>query len=456
MPPESRRALRNSLIGIALILSQHWALPQLRAQTSPDTSAHVMGAMPPGPLGIPGIRMGSGTSWLPDATPMYMHHWQADRLELMLHYNVFVQYIREGSRRGDDQFGSINWVMGMTRLPLGGGWLWLRPMLSLERLTVGRCGYPDLLATGETCHGEPLVDRQHPHDLIMELAAIYLRAFTRDVAGELYLAVAGEPALGPTAYPHRPSALPNPLAPITHHWIDATHIAFGVVTAGVFGRRWKAEVSLFNGREPDENRFDIDLATLDSYSGRLSFLPGERWALPISGGHLEDAEASPNGEPPATVHRFTASAIYHRPLRDGGIWATTAVWGLNEEHGHNTNAFLLETNLDLRERDIIFGRAEVVEKAAENFGLPGVHERTFTVGKVSIGYVRQFGPFAGILAGAGGLFSIGMVPDDLEFFYGTKLPTGLAIYLRGSPAPMRMEATHPMHPPAPPHHEGAR
>jgi hypothetical protein len=289
----------------------------------------------------------------------------------------------------------------------------------------------------------------------MELAAAYQRAFARSVAGEIYLGLAGEPALGPTAYPHRTTALPNPIAPITHHWIDATHISFGVITAGIFGRWWKAEASLFNGREPDEDRFDIDLATLDSYSGRLSFLPGERWSLQISGGHLKDAEAGEEGEPRITVNRYTASAIYHHPLRDGGVWATTAVWGMNNELGHNTNAILLETNLDLRENDLVFGRAEVVEKTAENFGLPGEHERKFTVGKVSLGYLHQFGPFAGILAGVGGLFSIGMVPADLKFFYGTKLPTGFAIYLRGSPAPMRMEAMPPMQPPAPPHHGGA-
>lgn len=460
---ERCRAVRELVIGVAILLLLLGFPSHLPAQTPPagrphstppDTTAHAMGAMPPGPLGIPFSRVGSGTSWLPDATAMYMHHWQAGRWELMLHYNIFAQYIREGSLRGDHQFGSINWVMGMARRPLGGGWFWLRPMLSLERLTVGLCGYPDLLATGETCHGEPLVDRQHPHDLFMELAAAYQRAFARGVAAELYLGVAGEPALGPAAYPHRTSALPNPIAPITHHWIDATHISFGVITAGIFGRWWKAEASLFNGREPDEDRFDIDLAALDSYSGRLSFLPGERWSLQLSGGHLKDAEAGEPGEPPITVNRYTASAIYHHPLRGGGIWATTLVWGLNNELGHDTNAFLLESNFDVREHDLVFGRAEVAEKSAENFGLPGPPERKFTVGKVSLGYLHQFGPFAGILAGVGGLVSIGMVPADLKFFYGTKLPTGFTVYLRASPAPMPMGAMHHPMPPSAPHHGG--
>jgi hypothetical protein len=270
-------------------------------------------AMLEGPLGIPAARDGSGTSWLPDASPMHALHGKRGDWQLMFHGNAFLYYFDEGGDRGDQDFGSINWAMGMARRPLGAGDVTLRAMLSLEPVTVEECGYPVLLATGETCEGGRLIhDRQHPHDLFMELAGLYRRELTADLGVEGYAALAGEPALGPTAFPHRLSSLPNPIAPITHHWLDATHISFGVVTAGVFGRRWKAEASGFNGREPDEERWDLDLDALDSFSGRLWWLPGERWALQVSTGHLEEAESAEPGEERADVDRHTASATYHR------------------------------------------------------------------------------------------------------------------------------------------------
>src|SRR3989442_6529247 len=125
--------------------------------------------------------------------------------------------------------------------------------------------------------------------------------------------------------------MPNPLAPITHHWFDATHITYGVVTGGVYSKRWKAEASVFNGREPDENRTNFDFGAMDSWSGRLWFLPTNRWALQISARHLPEAEAGHDGGPRLDVDRVTASATYHRTLRLGSIWATTIRWGRHHE-----------------------------------------------------------------------------------------------------------------------------
>ena len=120
--------------------------------------------------------------------------------------------------------------------------------------------------------------------------------------------------------------MPNPVAPISHHWLDATHISFGVATAGLFGKRWKAEGSVFNGREPDEDRYNFDFGKLDSYSGRFWLLPTDRWALQVSAGHIKDAELRAPGELRETVNRTTASATYHRPLEHGRNWATTIAW----------------------------------------------------------------------------------------------------------------------------------
>ena len=157
-------------------------------------------AMPENPLGIDHTRDESGTSWLPDASPMQGLMRRHGTWELMLHGNAFVQFITTGGDRGDDQFGSINWVMGMAQRRAAGGQLQFRGMLSLEPITVGKCGYPNLLQSGELCDEISTHDRQHPHDLFMEVAADYRRAINDAVAFELYGGPAAEPALGPTAF----------------------------------------------------------------------------------------------------------------------------------------------------------------------------------------------------------------------------------------------------------------
>ncbi|HEX7091062.1 MAG TPA: hypothetical protein VF192_13050 [Longimicrobiales bacterium] len=412
-------------------------------------TARAMGMddMMAGPLGIPRTREGSGTAWLPDSSPMYALHWRAGAWGLMLHGNVFLQYIDEGSERGDEQLGSVNWIMGMARRPLAGGDITLRAMLSAEPITVGECGYPDLLATGEFCADRgPLHDRQHPHDLFMELAALYERALAEDLAFQVYAAPAGEPALGPAAYPHRPSALLNLFAPINHHWHDATHISFGVLTAGLFGRRWKVEGSVFNGREPDDDRYGIDLAPLDSYGGRVWYLPSGQWTLQFSAANLNEAEQHEPGEPRIDVFRVTASAAHHRPVGENGWWASALVWGRNDEDGAPaTHGVLLESTLDLDERHVFFGRAEWVGKTGEELalGVQRLDEEVFTIGKLHLGYLRQFAPLGHLLVGVGAGLSLCFVGDRPEPFYGTRFPVGFAIFGNLRLARMGMGAAHP-------------
>jgi hypothetical protein len=410
------------------------------------------------PLGISMNREGSGTSWLPDSTPMYAYHRDARDWQLMLHGNVFIQYVRDGGVRGDGQVGSTNWVMGMARRKLGSGDLALRTMLSAEPLTVGECGYPDLLATGESCDGKRLHDRQHPHDLFMELAGSYERELNSNVALQLYGGLAGEPALGPTAFPHRLSAMPGPLATVGHHWQDATHIAFGVVTAGLFGRRWKVEGSVFNGREPDENRFDFDLGRLDSWSGRVWLLPNDFWALQASVGQLTDAETPREpGEYRVDVRRTTASVTNIVPLGSRGSWTNTLVWGRNRAHGLSSDAVLLESSANLDERNIVFGRSEIARKSGEDLVLeeeaPALADDVFTVGKLSVGYVRQFDNGGALIPGIGAQISMSFVPSDLEPFYEARTPVGIAIFASLKPRPMRMHRMTAMAP-GTPGHEG--
>ena len=422
-----REGARLARAGLLISLSLAHAWPAA-AQESPMT-----------PLGVPASREGSGTSWLPDASPMYAVHQNEGSWELMAHGNVFLQYLVDQDPRGVDQFGSINWLMGMARRPLAGGRFGVKTMLSLEPATIGGCGYPDLLATGEFCDGEAIVDRQHPHDLFMELAVHYERAMNNSVAWQIYGGPAGEPALGPVAFPHRLSAMPNPLAPISHHWLDATHITYGVVTGAVYGRRWKTEVSVFNGREPDEERWDLDLAALDSVSGRVTFLPTASLALQVSAGTLNDAEPGHDGEEAVDVDRITASLTYHRATGTSRLWASTFAWGRNAEDGESSNFFLAETSLLLNDVDAWFGRVDAGQKSAHDLDVHGL-EGQFTVAKLQGGYTRFFSVGAVLKAGLGGTVTMSLVPDELEAAYGGSARWGGGVFLTLRPSAMWMSA----------------
>jgi hypothetical protein len=394
-------------------------------QHGPVAPEHQHGSAPGD---IPMTREGSGTSWLPDETPTYVLHRQSGGWMLMLHSSLFLQYLKETGARGSDQFGSINWVMGMAHRNLGAGQVMLRGMVSVEPWTIGGCGYPNLLATGEECGGQAIHDRQHPHDLFMELAAQYTRPVGHGVRLELYGGPVGEPALGPVAFMHRLSGLPNALAPITHHWFDSTHITYGVATVGVFSTRWKVEGSVFNGREPDEDRTDFDFGRMDSWSTRAWYMPTSHWALQLSGGHLREAEGGRDEGPRIDVDRITASATYHRATLENTLWATTVGWGRNVESGRATDALLVESSVTLHERDALYGRFEWSEKSGHDLVVEP-EDNIFTVAKVQGGYTRYLPMWHGWTPGFGGALSSGIVPRSLEPVYGSRFNTGVSVYL---------------------------
>src|SRR5256885_15615564 len=304
--------------------------------------------MPEGLLGIPETRMGSGTSWLPDAAPMHAAHFRLGAWTVMLHGRAVVQYDHQAGLRGDSRVSLIDWAMLAASRTVAGGRLHLRGMISSDPWGVGSRGYPLLLQTGESYHGIPLHDHQHPHDLFMELAALYERAVARDLAVSVYAAPVGEPAVGPAAFPHRPSASDDPLAPIGHHWQDGTHITFGVLTAGVFTRTTKLEASIFNGREPDEDRTNFDYAgrALDSYSSRLSVNPGAHWTLSAWYAYLKSPEAL---HPEESLHRLGAAALTARPLGRRGRGGVALIFGADAPVGTRrlSNNVAGGTNVDL-------------------------------------------------------------------------------------------------------------
>lgn len=372
-------------------------------------------------------RDASGTSWLPDETPASGAMWHAGSWMLMLHGRAFLQYVEMTGERGARQFGSINWLMSMASRPLAGGRFTAQMMNSIEPFSVGRCGYPDLVQTGESCRGVPLHDRQHPHDLFMELAARYVRPIGGGVSIELYGGPAGEPALGPVAYPHRPSAMPQPLAPVSHHWLDATHVTFGVATVGVSGRSWKIEGSAFNGREPDDARHGLDVARLDSASGRVWWLPTPQLAVQVSAASLRDAH---DGE---DVNRTTVSATYHRET-DGRLWATTAGWGMNRDHDGDTHAVLVESAVDVTRTDTIAVRAEIVPRRASDLSVPGDPHDLFTLTKVQGVYMRRWSPAFGLRPGAGFGVGFARLPAAFEGTYGTRTPLEFSVFLTIAPS----------------------
>lgn len=403
------------------------------------------------PLGLPMERMGSGTSWLPDASPLYAVSHMLGAWMVMLHGQAFLQYDAQGSHRGGHQFGSINWGMAMAShdfgTPTTDGYatrrLTLRTMLSLDPLTVTERGYPLLLQSGESYHGVPLHDRQHPHDLFMEVAALYDHQITNTLGIELYAAPVGEPAIGPAAFMHRPSAANDPFAPITHHWQDATHISFGVLTAGLFTKTVKLEGSVFNGREPDEHRYDFDFHRLDSYAGRLTVNPTERWSLQGAYAFLNSLEAL---APTESQHRITVSAMYNRLLAPTSNWSTTVVYGANKHSTDNTlsNSILAETNLMLDDHNSVFARAEYVQKSAADLVIPGTIDRHFDVGAITLGYVRELVTGRGGSLGFGARGSLNIIPTVLEPEYGPHTPLGLALFLRYRPSRIYMTSMHEM------------
>jgi hypothetical protein len=400
-----------------------------------DQTQHVTGA-----LRLPMSRLGSGTAWLPDEAPTRAFSLRSGGWHFMLHGNVFVGYDYQAGDAGDDQLVSQNWLMAMAGHELAGGLVTARAMLSLEPLTLGKRGYPLLLQSGEQVDGQPLVDRQHPHDLIMEAAAMYERDLTRRIAFQVYAALAGEPALGPVGFPHRPSAMTDPLAPLGHHWQDSTHITFGVLTAGLFTRTAKLEASWFNGREPDDERYDLDLRAFDSASVRLTLNPSARWSLQASGGYLASPEQL---EPDVSIVRTTASATHARKL-GRRHWASTIAWGRNiPSSGPATDAVLVESVLDLDHLGATFARAEYVTKTGHDLALmPAMEHETFPVAMLSVGHTHPVLREAGLETALGLRGSVGVIDADLENRYGTRLPLGVMAYVQVQPQAMQHRAPH--------------
>ncbi|HEY6844115.1 MAG TPA: hypothetical protein VI391_08110 [Thermoanaerobaculia bacterium] len=323
-------------------------------------------------------RQVDGTSEAPAAAPMQMQMTTLENWALMWHGEAFAnQVVQTGG--GGDQFFSTNWIMGTAQRPLAGGQLLLRSMFSLEPATVPRNGYPEWFQSGEG-----LINRQHPHDFFMELAAEFAVDLGHHTAGFVYAAPVGSPALGPAAFPHRVSSIEIPQAPLGHHLEDSTHIASSVLTIGAKQNQLGVEFSGFHGREPDNsNRWDIDRGSIDSWSLRGTWDPSPNLTAQISTGHLRNPEA---GEP-GNLQRTTASATYFKD-----DFAASLIWGWNHKSSGNWNGLTAEGSWRFNTSNTITGRFEVVQK----------EEFANTIKALTGGYTKDLYRSKNLLGGVGG------------------------------------------------------
>jgi hypothetical protein len=447
--------------GIALALSALLFRTAPWAQSAMDMHMDMDAPMQDGAsMGMPlplNQPTGSGTAWAPGDSPVHDHafHSQVGEWNIMAHGDIYFRYVRQNANheekwrpdaaatagnsdypdreRGGDKLDFPNWAMVVADRPVSGGdRLLFRAMISLDPWTEGKTGYP-LLAQS----GEGLVDRQHPHDLFMELAAMYKHRFDADNDAFLYFGLPGEPALGPVAFMHRPSAWNNPDAPLAHHTQDATHITSGVATLGWIHGKYKVDGSLFRGREPDGDRLDIETPGFDSYSLRLTGNVSKSFSAQVSGGYLRDTEPD---EPGVDVFRGTASLDHSVRLGEDGVWSGSIIYGFNDfVHGAvsgTTHALTLEADRDFR-KTALWGRWESVERLSGELDVPGPENRFSWVHALTAGAGVTVAKAGGMELFLGAQGTVNAMDEGLEPSYGA-WPVSGEIFLKLGPAAMKM------------------
>jgi hypothetical protein len=444
-----RTGLTRALLMMALtmapaVAAQHVHPEPASASQDPqgpdrhDHHAHLHGAADTAaPNRSAGYLLGlsSGTSLNPASWPMPMAMTRAGNWHLMGMGQAFVVGTEQSGPRGADKIYSANWGMLAAARNVGRGSLMLRGMISLDPLTVTGKQYPLLFQTGETAHGKPIVDGQHPHDALMELSIHYAHPLGDKALVNFYYAPVGDAALGPVAFPHRASAMELPQATLGHHWQDATHIANNVVTAGLTYGQFRIEGSGFRGREPSENRWNIDMGPIDSWSGRLTWQPGRNWVAQVSAGRIRQ---------PETIHlddvvRATASVHYTRPVRGTLGWSNSLTWARNYKTvgKYATNSVLAETVVPVKRKNLFTARAEWSQRdelfeydhdlAHEIFAQTG--KRAFNVGALTAGYTRELGAIGALRAAAGFNLTAYAIASTLKPFYGSR-PMAASVFLR--------------------------
>ncbi|HTS11314.1 MAG TPA: hypothetical protein VMH00_04285 [Candidatus Limnocylindrales bacterium] len=383
----------------------------------------------------------AGTTAEPASTPHPMLMTTAANWTLMFHGNLFLNALQQTGPRGADKVFSTSWLMPMAQRSLGPGTLTARAMFSLEPATITDRRYPELFQVGETAFGNPIVDGQHPHNFVMEAAALYDIKLGENALFSIYAAPVGDPSIGPEAYPHRASASEDPMAALGHHLEDSTHISDDVVTLGFAYKIARIEVSGFHGREPDENRWTISQGAIDSWSTRLTVNPAANWSAQYSIARLHSPEQL---FPAEDTLRMTASVAYNRPLAGGsGNWASMLLWGRNEDlpGGEVFNGYLAESTLKFLRRNYGWTRIENVDRTnllelGENPLPPGFEEHFLArIQAYTFGYDREFDFVPRVSTALGGQFTLYGKPAFLDSLYGSH-PAGFLLFLRFRAVPL--------------------
>jgi hypothetical protein len=378
----------------------------------------------------------AGTSAQPNSIDEPMIMRARGKWMLMFHGVAFLSALQQSGPRGYDKVFSTNWFMPMAQRQIGRGELTFRTMLSLEPATVTQRFYPLLFQQGETAFGKPINDGQHPHDFIMELAALYDLRLAENALLSFYAAPVGDPAMGPSAYAHRASASEDPVATLGHHLQDSTHIADDVVTGGLAFKNARIEFSGFHGREPDEFRWDIDSGAIDSWSTRFTVQPGQNWSAQYSFAHLTSPEQLHSED---DVQRMTASVSYNRPFTKGS-WTSTLLWGRNRvlQSGQITNGYLAESTLQFAGRNHVWTRIESADRTSElllgkQAEPPGFDEQFLArIQAYTAGYARDFPVIRGLSTALGAQVTLYGKPDFLTPIY-SQHPVGVILFLRVRP-----------------------
>ncbi|WP_245632086.1 hypothetical protein [Edaphobacter aggregans] len=455
---------RQRLLGrVILLCGLAISVNRSHAQMEQDTSSRNMPQMPGMIMQPTNLiqaqlnHLSSGTSAEPASTPMYMIMGHHNSWMWMLHGEAFVTDIQQHAaqtpdgRRGGDKLFSANWIMPMAMRRIGPGQLTLRAMFSLEPATITSRQYPLLFQQGETAFGKPIVDGQHPHDFFMEVAALYDIRLSERTLLSFYAAPIGDPAIGPTAYPHRMSASENPVAALGHHQQDSTHIAFNVLTAGLTWHWLRVEGSGFHGGEPAEDRWHFQPSTnglaIDSYSTRITVSPTANWSGQYSIAHITSPEAL---YPHEDQYRQTASVMYNRPFgpRDAnglttGNWSSTLIWGRTRSlaDNHTMNSYLAESLVKFGRKNYLWTRIENAARSSELLLTPGTalppNFEESPIGHVqayTFGYDRDLRLAAHLTVAPGAQFTTYTTPDALHTIYGHH-PWGVAAFVRLRIAP---------------------
>jgi hypothetical protein len=345
--------------------------------------------------------------------------------------NVFVGYNYQQRHFADfSAWESQNWFMGSGGRSIGKGRLTIGSMLSLEPFTLHAHGSPQLFQTGESYNRTPLLNYQHPHDLVMGLGVTYDRPLGR-VHYTLGADLVGSPTLGPVPFMHRESARSNPQVPLTHHYMDATHITSGVVRGGVTLGAVTLESSVFRGAEPDENRLNLERPGLDSWAARVQYNAGP-WHAQFSGGHLRQ----PEWFDPFDITLLTASAGFDGLVRSRPLDVMIAWGGHREFNGFNGNAdgFLAEGQFGVSSRATLYWRAEHTGKDLfVDVHSKGFSHRSFIylIDAYTAGYLRDISVTRAGRIGVGADATVYQMPDDLLVYWASS--RSFHVFLRWRP-----------------------